>query len=104
MNTFWDVYLSTVTSDIGFNCFPLIIATLQEEELESKILAISLSIIGLTVFLASRIFQEVAVRFGLPTVLGDLIAGLVIGISGFHIAVFVQVRYGESLWEKTLVI
>lgn len=50
-----------------------------------KALAVALALIGLSVYISSRLFQEMAVRVGLPPVLGDLVAGLVIGISGLHI-------------------
>ncbi|MEO1634408.1 MAG: cation:proton antiporter [Cyanobacteria bacterium J06631_9] len=39
------------------------------------------------VFLSAQIFGEIAVRIGLPSVLGELIAGLVIGVSGVKLLI-----------------
>ncbi|MGB5594774.1 MAG: cation:proton antiporter [Crocosphaera sp.] len=64
---------------------PLILATATEGANYAKVLGICMAIVGLSIFISSRIFQEMAVRVGLPPVLGDLIAGLVIGVSGLHI-------------------
>ena len=41
----------------------------------------------LVIFLAARAIAEVMVRLQLPTILGELIAGVVIGVSGFHLIV-----------------
>ncbi|MGK7943763.1 MAG: cation:proton antiporter [Microcystaceae cyanobacterium] len=69
------------------NTNSIILATATEGDAETKILAVALAIVGLTVFLSSRVFQELAARLGLPGVLGDLIAGVVIGVSGLHFLV-----------------
>ncbi|QEY32453.1 cation:proton antiporter [Synechococcus sp. RSCCF101] len=41
----------------------------------------------LLIFLAARTLAEVLVRFQLPTILGELLAGVIIGVSGFHLLV-----------------
>ena len=69
-----------------FPCNSLL-ATAPEGEDYAKATALCLSLIGLSIFIFSRLFEEMAVRVGLPPVLGDLVAGLVIGISGLHILV-----------------
>ncbi|MDJ0507958.1 MAG: cation:proton antiporter [Crocosphaera sp.] len=75
-----------ILTNISLGWFtPWVMATATEGENETKILAICLAIVGLSIFISSRIFQELAVRVGLPPVLGDLIAGLAIGVSGLHI-------------------
>jgi Kef-type K+ transport system membrane component KefB len=38
----------------------------------------------LVIFLAARTLAEILVRFQLPTILGELLAGVLIGVSGFH--------------------
>lgn len=62
-----------------------LLAVAEESESYTKALALILSLIGLSLFIGSRIFEEIAVRFGLPPVLGKLITGIVIGVSGLHI-------------------
>lgn len=40
-----------------------------------------------TIYLAAKIGGEICARFSLPTVLGELVGGVVIGISGLHLLV-----------------
>ena len=74
-----------------------LLATASQGEDYAKTLALSLSLIGLSLFIFSRLFEEMAVRVGLPPVLGDLIAGLVIGVSGLHILVLEGGEINSSL-------
>lgn len=69
------------------NLNPLL-ATASEGGNEEKVLVVALSLTFITIFLASRLFGELVVRFGLPAVLGDLIGGVVIGVSVLHFLVF----------------
>ena len=39
------------------------------------------------IFLAARALAEVLVRLSLPTIVGELLAGVVIGASGFHLLI-----------------
>ncbi|HAC65135.1 MAG TPA: sodium:proton antiporter, partial [Cyanothece sp. UBA12306] len=79
---------SIVFSDTSLQWLNIsVLAMATEGENYAKILAISMGIVGLSVFIFSRVFQELATRFGLPPVLGDLIAGLAIGVSGLHILI-----------------
>ncbi|MEB3323449.1 MAG: cation:proton antiporter, partial [Synechococcaceae cyanobacterium] len=39
----------------------------------------------LVIFLAARTLAEVMVRLQLPTILGELVAGVLIGVSGLHL-------------------
>ncbi len=39
----------------------------------------------LLIFVAARTFAEILVRLSLPTIVGELLAGVVIGASGFHL-------------------
>ena len=41
----------------------------------------------LVILVAARLLAETMVRLKLPTILGELIAGLIVGISGFHLVV-----------------
>ena len=62
-----------------------------------KALAVAMAIIGISLFITSALFEELAARVGLPSVLGNLIAGLVIGISGLHILVLEGGEVSASL-------
>jgi len=58
---------------------------------DSEIETIALDVILLTIsliFLVSKIGAEVCVKLKLPAVLGELIAGVIIGVSGAHLLVF----------------
>ena len=41
----------------------------------------------LVILVAARLLAETMVRLKLPTILGELVAGLIVGISGFHLVV-----------------
>lgn len=74
---------------IGYSLPPLLATTTGELEGEAyvKALGLALTIIGVVLYLFAQILGELAVRMGLPAVLGDLIAGLVLGLSGLHVIV-----------------
>lgn len=59
----------------------------SESEGHAKTLAVAVALITIFSFLAAQIFGELAARIGLPAVLGELIAGLVIGVSGVHLVI-----------------
>ena len=44
------------------------------------------------IFVAARALAEVLVRFQLPTILGELLAGVLIGASGLHLLVPPETR------------
>lgn len=68
---------------------PLLLATTGATEGESQIKAVGLAVTltMVAVYVSAQLFGELAVRIGLPAVLGELIAGLVIGISGLQVLV-----------------
>src|SRR5215212_8524418 len=52
----------------------------------AKIMTISAFLLALiAIFTAARIFGEIAQRLGQPAVLGELIGGIVVGVSGLHL-------------------
>ena len=57
-------------------------------ELSSHSIEVAETLIGgarfLVILVAARLLAEGMVRLKLPTILGELIAGLIVGISGFH--------------------
>lgn len=69
---------------------------------EVKTLAVTIALMTVFVFLVAQFFGEISVRIGLPAVLGELIAGLVIGISGVKLLILGN---GDQVapWAITLV-
>ncbi|MEM0980331.1 MAG: cation:proton antiporter [Cyanobacteria bacterium P01_H01_bin.58] len=64
-----------------------ILAETSEAEIEPLVLAgVLLSLI--TVYLAAKIGGELCARVNLPTVLGELVGGVVVGVSALHLIVF----------------
>ena len=60
-------------------------------EISSHDLEVAETLIGvlrfILIFVAARTLAEVLVRFELPTILGELLAGVIIGASGLHFLV-----------------
>ena len=52
-----------------------------------KALAAAVALVTVVVFLFAQFFGEIAVRLSLPAVLGELIAGFILGVSGLHFLV-----------------
>lgn len=64
-----------------------ILAETSEADIEPLVLAgVLLSLI--TVYLAAKIGGELCARVNLPTVLGELVGGVVVGVSALHLIVF----------------
>lgn len=55
------------------------------------------------VFLAARTMAELMVRIQLPTILGELVAGVIIGVSGFHLLVPPETHGELAHWLLSLV-
>jgi Kef-type K+ transport system membrane component KefB len=52
----------------------------------------------LVIFVAARTLAELMVRFQLPTILGELVAGVLIGVSGLHLIVPPETQAQLSGW------
>ena len=52
----------------------------------------------LVIFVAARILAELMVRVQLPTILGELVAGVLIGVSGLHLIVPPETQAQMSGW------
>ncbi|NBD15679.1 MAG: hypothetical protein GVY04_05885, partial [Cyanobacteria bacterium] len=63
---------------------PLLATAGESGEGYSKALSIALSLLSLMIFFTCGVFRELAAVIKLPPILGDLIAGVVIGVSGLH--------------------
>ncbi len=67
--------------------WPAVLAETSEAELEPLVLSgVLLSLI--TVYLAAKIGGELCARLNLPSVLGELVGGVVVGVSVLHLIVF----------------
>jgi Kef-type K+ transport system membrane component KefB len=56
----------------------------------------------LVIFVAARILAELMVRIQLPTILGELVAGVLIGVSGLHLIVPPDTQAQLSAWGLSL--
>ena len=56
----------------------------------------------LVIFVAARVLSELMVRIQLPTILGELVAGVLIGVSGLHLIVPPETQAQLSEWGLTL--
>jgi Kef-type K+ transport system membrane component KefB len=65
---------------------PLLAATTESENGPMVLTGVLLSLI--VIYLASKIGGELCKRFDLPPVLGELIGGVVVGVSALHLVVF----------------
>jgi len=52
----------------------------------------------LVIFVAARFLAELMVRVQLPTILGELVAGVLIGVSGLHLIVPPDTQVQLSSW------
>ncbi|NEQ46894.1 MAG: cation:proton antiporter [Leptolyngbya sp. SIOISBB] len=67
--------------------WPSLIAEATEAEIEPLVLAgVLLSLI--TVYLAAKVGGELCARVNLPPVLGELLGGVIVGVSALHLIVF----------------
>ncbi|NJM70325.1 MAG: cation:proton antiporter [Scytonema sp. RU_4_4] len=66
--------------------FPLLATATQTADSSMVLAAVLLSIV--VIYLASKVGGELSNRFGLPPVLGELVGGVVVGISVLHLLVF----------------
>ncbi|ABA21087.1 sodium/proton antiporter NhaS3, CPA2 family [Trichormus variabilis ATCC 29413] len=66
--------------------FPLLASTTEAADSSMVVAAVLLSLV--VVYLASKVGGELSNRVGLPPVLGELLGGVVVGVSVLHLLVF----------------
>ncbi len=77
----------TLWPSLGWPILSPLIAEIDEAEVGSLVLAsILLSLI--TVFIAAKVGGELCARLNLPSVLGELVGGVVVGVSALNLIVF----------------
>jgi Kef-type K+ transport system membrane component KefB len=75
-------------------CLPLLATTSQRADSSLVVAAVLLSLV--VIYLASKLGGELSNRFGLPPVLGELVGGVVVGISVLHLVVFPEAGADSS--------
>ena len=78
--------------------FPPLLAAVEAENGPIVLTAVLLNLV--VIYLASKIGGELSKRFDLPPVLGELIAGVVVGVSLLHLLVFPEA--GATAADSTL--
>jgi Kef-type K+ transport system membrane component KefB len=78
-----------------FSPLPLL-ATATADTAPGILNGVLLSLVA--IYLASKIGAEIAKRCDLPPILGELVAGVIIGISGFHLIIFPDSGMVASDW------
>lgn len=66
--------------------FPLLASTTETADSSMVLAAVLLSLV--VIYLASKVGGELSNRVGLPPVLGELLGGVIVGISVFHLLAF----------------
>ena len=79
--------LSGLSTALMDNRLPRLLATTPEADYSSWVLAgVLLSLV--VVYLASKLGGELSRRLSLPPVLGELVGGVVVGVSALHLLMF----------------
>ncbi|MDZ8055251.1 MAG: cation:proton antiporter [Aulosira sp. ZfuVER01] len=74
--------------------FPLLASTTETADSSMVVAAVLLSLV--VIYLASKLGGELSNRVGLPPVLGELVGGVIVGISVLHLVVFPEVGTDSS--------
>ncbi|BAY26261.1 Na+/H+-exchanging protein [Calothrix sp. NIES-2100] len=74
--------------------FPLLASTTETADSSMVLAAVLLSLV--VIYLASKVGGELSNRIGLPAVLGELVGGVIVGISVFHLLVFPEAGTDSS--------
>ena len=83
LRTFFSPSLTALTDRISAS---FLLATVEAENAPIVLSSVLLSLV--VIYLASKVGSEVAQRFDLPPVLGELLAGVVVGVSALHLIIF----------------
>ncbi len=78
--------LITGLKSVDANTIAPLLATAEAENSPIVLTGVLLSLV--VIYLASKIGSEIAKRLDFPPVLGELVAGLVVGVSALHLIVF----------------
>lgn len=73
---------------LDFTTFSLPLLATATETADSSLVLAAVLLSMVVIYLASKVGGELSNRFGLPPVLGELVGGVVVGISVLHLLVF----------------
>ena len=71
-----------------------LLATVEPENSPLVLSGVLLSLV--VIYLASKLGAEVAIKFDFPPVLGELVAGVIVGVSALHLIVFPEAGLSAS--------
>jgi Kef-type K+ transport system membrane component KefB len=77
-----DYWLSTLTAS------PILAAATEAAEASSSIVLAAVLLSLVVIYFSSKLGGEICARINLPTVLGELVAGVIVGISALHLIIF----------------
>ena len=83
LSMFFSPILTALTDRVSPS---FLLATAEAENAPIVLSSVLLSLV--VIYLASKVGSEVAQRFDLPPVLGELLAGVVVGVSALHLIIF----------------
>jgi len=84
------MYLSFPLAMLGQNLWfqPSLLATAEASPETTSLVLAAVLLSLVVIFLASKLGGEICARINLPPVLGELLAGVVVGVSALHLLVF----------------
>jgi Kef-type K+ transport system membrane component KefB len=84
---FFNPTITALSSGMASLIAPIsLLATLDPENSPIVLSGVLLSLV--VIYLASKLGAEAALKFNLPPVLGELVAGVIVGVSALHLIVF----------------
>jgi Kef-type K+ transport system membrane component KefB len=85
---YWQPYFATFSTISNFISFPPLLATAEAENAPIVLSGVLLSLV--VIYLASKIGAEISGWLDFPPVLGELLAGVIVGVSALHLIIFPQ--------------
>jgi len=87
--------ITALSSGIASLVAPIpLLATVEPENSPLVLSGVLLSLV--VIYLASKLGAEVAIKFDFPPVLGELVAGVIVGVSALHLIVFPEAGLSAS--------
>ncbi len=93
--------MSLLAPSVPISLLPLLATANQGEEASSSLILAGVLLSLVVVYFASKLGGEICLRINLPPVLGELLGGVVIGISAFKLLIFPE---GGTVAEDSLLI
>lgn len=84
----WMNILAPIYSDPNYFNHPLLLASTTTEAESSSLVLAAVLLSLVVIYFASKLGGELCARINLPPVLGELVGGVVVGVSALHLLVF----------------